>query len=416
MTTIDYAVTEQVSATKNTPLRRIVATLNNYTDSEYDSCVAFAKTCKWAIIGKEKGESGTPHLQCAFIFGKQIRFNTLKNMDWGKRACIFAMKGTPLQNKEYCGKDGDFVEFGDSPKPGKRSDLLPCVEHLKKGGTMRDLVEDDAMATVFVKYSNGLNRLCTLVAKRRRREFLRVYWFHGPTGSGKSSCAFEVGESIFKSEYWETSDSCQWFDSYSQQKYAIFDDFRPRTCKFEFFLRLLDPYPVRAPIKGGFTEWSPNFIVITTTKSPTELYAYRGEKLPEDLKQLTRRIHGIFQFPGERDQAIHMFSEDYKSFRSLCPEHTKCGGREEGREGGENDSGGRQSTGGASGSGSECSSLSMLSYESAKSKFEKEKGSGVSSSSKEEKGESGESQGETLTYESGDTSEDFKINSDSISV
>lgn len=47
-------------ATRNR-VRRFCFTLNNYTKEEEDYLQAFP--CTWLVMGKEVGESGTPHLQ-----------------------------------------------------------------------------------------------------------------------------------------------------------------------------------------------------------------------------------------------------------------------------------------------------------------------------------------------------------------
>lgn len=45
-------------------------TLNNYTDEEIEVFKKAARDCSYAIIGKEVGESRTPHLQGFFNFGR----------------------------------------------------------------------------------------------------------------------------------------------------------------------------------------------------------------------------------------------------------------------------------------------------------------------------------------------------------
>ncbi|AXQ66124.1 MAG: putative viral replication protein [Cressdnaviricota sp.] len=98
-------------------LRRFVFTLNNPTDQEIEDLRNLTNVT-WLILGREKGEEGTPHIQGACCLSKQMAFATLKKTAGLVRAHIEVMQGTPLQSKVYCSKDGDFEEIGELPKPG----------------------------------------------------------------------------------------------------------------------------------------------------------------------------------------------------------------------------------------------------------------------------------------------------------
>jgi hypothetical protein len=55
---------------------------------------------------------------------------------------------------------------------------------------------------------------------------------------------------------------------------------------------LLDRYPYRCEIKGGYRKIKSKNIIITTNIKPEDLYALPGE----DIKQLLRRIDHIKYF------------------------------------------------------------------------------------------------------------------------
>nr|WQA30148.1 MAG: rep protein [Cressdnaviricota sp.] len=85
-----------------------------------------------------------------------------------------------------------------------------------------------------------------------------------------------------------------WFDGYTGQKRVIFDDFRPWWCEFSWLLRLLDRYPIQVPVKGGFVNFIPEELIITTNKNPEESFGiYRSN---EDLQQLRRRLNRVVHF------------------------------------------------------------------------------------------------------------------------
>lgn len=92
---------ERVGNTKQlSPSLHWCFTLNNYTDSEYND-IKFHSSIKNCVIGKEVGESGTPHLQGYICFDKKIRPKSLGLTDrihWEKCRNINA-------SIEYCQKD-----------------------------------------------------------------------------------------------------------------------------------------------------------------------------------------------------------------------------------------------------------------------------------------------------------------------
>lgn len=104
--------------------RRYCFTLNNYdaADEARLAELAAGDRVKYLVYGRERGDSGTPHLQGFVIFNSSVVFNTAKSL-LGDRCHLEPAHGTSLQAADYCKKDGDFVEFGDAPtQQGKRSD------------------------------------------------------------------------------------------------------------------------------------------------------------------------------------------------------------------------------------------------------------------------------------------------------
>jgi hypothetical protein len=99
-----------------------------------------------------------------------------------------------------------------------------------------------------------LERLTKYFPRKELRRDLKVLWYYGPTGCGKTRRAYE--EAVLGT-FWFSSNNLQWFDGYCGQQTAVFDDFRPDHCSFSFLLRLLDIYPLQVPVKHGFTDWVP---------------------------------------------------------------------------------------------------------------------------------------------------------------
>lgn len=283
-----------------TRLSRFVFTLNNYTEEEYTYLTTeFSQEVRWIIIGRETGESGTKHLQGACILGHQWSFSKLKTVPGLQRAHIECMRGKPEDSLAYCSKqDSEPFVRGSLPTPGKRSDLNIATAMVREGATIHDLANaDEGSAVCIVKYHKGLTVLRSLTRPTRDGPPV-VFWFHGPTGTGKTRCAWELGRSLVNGDdrgIWISSGGLRWFDGYDGHDVAIFDDFRAKhVTSFAFFLRLLDRYPVNVEFKGGFVKWTPHYIFVTCPYDISECFQTRKQHVPEDIAQLERRITHSF--------------------------------------------------------------------------------------------------------------------------
>jgi len=279
-----------------TRISRFVFRLSNWTQTEYEHIMAMP--CKWMVMGKETcPTTGTPHLQGACILGGQKTLSALKILI-GSRVFIQAMDGTPEQSLVYCSKQ-DLEPFvkGTLPIQGKRNDLHAVVQRIIAGDAIRDIAADPEQGAVaVVKFHKGLTVLSSLLQPKRNSK-PKIFWLFGDTGVGKTRCAFEAGSrlsGVGDNGIWISSGGLQWFDGYDGQPVAIFDDFRSKGVKFDFLLRLLDRYPMSVPFKGGFVNWAPQFIFITSPRDPDECFATRMEHRPEDIRQLKRRICKVY--------------------------------------------------------------------------------------------------------------------------
>jgi len=278
-------------------LTRFVFTINNWTQEEYTYLTEkFAPTVKWIVIGKElskpeDGSAPTPHLQCACILGTRMAFSALKKLPGFKRAHIEQMRGQPVDSLIYCTKeDSNAFVLGDLPKPGKRNDISGAVLRIQNGESLRSMAKDDEGGIAVVKFHKGLTVLRSL-CRPQRTSPPSVFWLYGPTGVGKTRSAYAACARLCKSrglpedDIWISSGGLRWFDGYDGQLCVIFDDFRNKhVTSFAFFLRLLDRYPVQVEFKGGFINFTPQFIFITCPYSPQRCFEKRGEHVPEDIQ------------------------------------------------------------------------------------------------------------------------------------
>lgn len=226
---------------------------------------------------------------CEFKSNQRLKALKLKgpnNFHWETR------RGTQEQAIKYCkglceGKTPNeiFVESGTKKesKQGERSDIAIVKSLISEGKGMRDIIEEVSSyqalrhAEIVLKYF-----------EEPRRDPPIVYWYYGPTGTGKSRAAFaEAGE-----DAWVSMGTGKWWEGYDGHKSIILDDFRGDFCTFHELLRILDRYEYRVQCKGGSRQLVAEHIWITCPLPPWEVYSVADEK----MDQLLRRIEIILNF------------------------------------------------------------------------------------------------------------------------
>jgi len=268
-------------------------TVNNYTDVEVQQLAQAAtellesESVLYVVYGKEVGDQGTPHLQGYASFPKRITMHQLKQQLKLRAHCEPA-KGTPVQASSYCKKDGDYTEFGQLPHgPGARNDLQQLVERIRNGATKKAIEEE--FPGHFIRYRNSILSAIADHSEERMWEVdVRVLW--GRTGTGKTRKVFDAHER--ETIYVHPGEA--WFNGYEGQEVALFDDFNGSEFKLAYFLKILDRYPMRVPIKGAYVQWKPKIIYITSNKDPADWYR---NALPEHRDAMFRRIKTIEYFP-----------------------------------------------------------------------------------------------------------------------
>jgi hypothetical protein len=247
-------------------------TLNNYDEKDEQLFKDLEKN--YLVYGREVGESGTPHLQGFIIFKRSYRLTQLKKIS---PKCHWE-KALAKDAGNYCMKDKDYY-VEDNRR--KTSHAYKEVMEMAKKRKFREIMDEHP--ALYMRYRNTIRRIEDDYSEGTRSPPV-VFWLYGGTGTGKTRFATELNSN----STWMSSDNLKWFDGYNGQECAVIDDFRAASCSYNFLLRLLDRYPLRVQTKGGFTWWTPKYIVITTYGPPSTIYRRLDEA--DHLNQLHRRI------------------------------------------------------------------------------------------------------------------------------
>lgn len=267
-------------------LRNICFTLNNWSEDQYLSIIGL--DIKYLVIGKEVGESGTPHLQGYCEFNNSTSFKSIQKKFF--KAHIEIRQGTPVQASDYCKKDDpNFFEKGIISGQGKRKDLEDLAQLVIDGNNNNSIAKFKPVG--FMKFHKHINALRSALIEKRT-VVPKVKVFYGPTGTGKSWKAREIFEAKDEPYYVWTPARKHWFDGYAGEKNVIFEEYRGQL-ELGFFLNLLDRYDCPIEYKGGTTEFCGTHIIITSPQDASRWYPHKEE---DNIKQLLRRITAQIPF------------------------------------------------------------------------------------------------------------------------
>nr|QJI53706.1 MAG: replication-associated protein [Cressdnaviricota sp.] len=269
--------------------KRWLFTLNNYSDDEVQSVWSFLRgSCSYAIVGKERGENLTPHLQGYFILRVQRRLSSLKD-ELSSRAHLEIARGSPESNREYCSKEGSFDEIGVCPKGNghkSRDELAAEWNEAFSGG--RRALEDFGVANpgayAFSRHTLLRNSLASAVP--RERPGIRVEWLYGQPGVGKSRMAHErLPDSFIKDPM------TKWWTGYMLETSVIIDDFGKRGIGINHLLRWFDRYKCYVETKGDVVPLFADQFIVTSNFHPRDCFFNDDGSVHDQIDALLRRMH-----------------------------------------------------------------------------------------------------------------------------
>lgn len=263
----------------------------NYCFTIFDESwdFVFNDKIKYICFQKELTKTNRIHFQGYIELHNPERIPSVKKIINCNSAHIKKRFGNRNQAITYCKKiesaiPDSFVEFGEHSKQGKRNDLN-CLNELKNKTIEKFCIDYPILA---VKYPKGISTLKNAYESETvsLRLNLTVYALIGKPGCGKTKFVYDNYPIMDIYKLNTNTNNTLWFDGYTGQSILLIDDFKG-WIKFTELLTILDVYPYRCQIKGGFCWAKWDKVFITSNYSVPEWYY--------DVKHeaLSRRIHHI---------------------------------------------------------------------------------------------------------------------------
>lgn len=246
-------------------------TVNN--PSGPDPPGSFRDLCKYLIIGEELAPTtGTPHLQCYASLHRRLRksglLKVLRGTSW-ERAAVFDTVKPATYWKEYCSKDGKFVEYGICPDSGKaEQDRWNEALRLAKEGRI-----DEISAQFQIQYRNTLYAIWRDAATDTTiLDETCGLWIHGAAGTGKTSLVYALCAQLKQPGVYMKRRDNKWWDGFVRGLLVCVDDLSPRDLtKFpELLSHLKDwggQFPFQAEWKGSQHQIRPKYFIVTSQYS-----------------------------------------------------------------------------------------------------------------------------------------------------
>lgn len=249
------------------------------------------------------------HWQIFLVFKNQHTISgaaKLLKALWNKPVVLQCCRGTPLQNRVYCGaedytdektkkmklKNAEFVEYGTIPAQGSRNDLGELVQEVLDGLSISEIIMNNSM--MYHKYGRTLEKASEMSNSKKFRNFMtKGTWYWGPTGCGKSHIALQHYKP--STHFVVSLEDYPWMDNYYDQEIVVINDFRG-SIKYAELLQMVDKwvYWVRRRCRAP-TAFLAKEVIVTSSLHPRDCYCNLAKT--DSLEQLYRRFKIIEMKP-----------------------------------------------------------------------------------------------------------------------
>jgi hypothetical protein len=112
------------------------------------------------------------------------------------------------------------------------------------------------------------------------REGIRVSWYWGEPGVGKSKEAYRIMPEAYRKEA-----KNKWWCGYALERQVVMDDYAEECVDLNYLLRWFDRYPCLVETKGAYMPLHADDWIITSNKHPEEIFRENSQ-----VDALLRRI------------------------------------------------------------------------------------------------------------------------------
>lgn len=268
-------------------------TINNWSPEELERVRDYhhnTKSVRYGCWAQEVSTTGTPHLQGYTCWTNSMSLEAFKRKLGGRLHYELYTGGTAQENHDYCAglveKKGNrlnptFEEYGTLPTQGDRTDWRRAVDQVRARTPVVDVIAEQPHLLPTIR---ALERLATLTRQPPNDRDVRTLYIHGPAGCGKTRAIHEA----YPDAYWKPDGP--WWDGYEGHSVVVLDDYYG-DLPYSQLLRVLDRYPLRLPVKGGFVPAEFTTVLITSNARLDEQYP--GIPQPDRREALYRRIHCV---------------------------------------------------------------------------------------------------------------------------
>lgn len=248
--------------------RNFVFTCNNYEEKHGD--LLDKLDTKYMIVGKEVGESGTPHMQGYLVLKVQKTLSALIKCLPGFH--LEVRKGSHDQARDYCMKEGDFTEIGTPPLSPLEKGVKGGVGEKERWELARSAAKsgnlDDIPADIYTRYYRTLKEIKKdHMVKPADGDDVCGTWYYGEAGAGKSRAARED----FPDAYDKMCN--KWWDGYQLEENVIIDDLDKNHSVLAHHLKIwTDRYSFLGETKGGAISIRPSKICVTSQYSIDDVW------------------------------------------------------------------------------------------------------------------------------------------------
>lgn len=273
--------------------RRYFFTWNNWQKDfiDKDNVIEYFQglpDIKAYVIGFEKGEKGTDHLQGVLLFNQAKTFNTMREYLKNNHIEPIIKLDSAV---DYCKKENDYIEFGDVVGQGQRSDIVDFRDAIIDGMTDIELLEQ--YPSQYFRYERSISKIRTMYLNEfysKNNRDLKVVYLGGSSGAGKTSYVYR---NFDVSQIHRVTDYDNPFDSYTGQKILVLDEFHSQFAMTQM-LNLLDIYPLELPARYN-NKWACyDTVFIISNKPIYEQYTGIQEFQPEVWRAFMRRITNYY--------------------------------------------------------------------------------------------------------------------------